>query len=40
MARRRTDTLNVWPAFTDTMLAFVLVLVLMVIPSAENQCAV
>ena len=30
MARRRTDTLNVWPAFTDTMLAFVLVLVLMV----------
>ncbi|WP_022836412.1 OmpA/MotB family protein [Salisaeta longa] len=30
MARTRTDTLNVWPAFTDTMLAFVLVLVLMI----------
>lgn len=30
MARSRTDDLNVWPAFTDTMLAFVLVLVLMV----------
>jgi len=29
MARTRTDDLNVWPAFTDTMLAFVLVLVLM-----------
>lgn len=29
MARTRTDELNVWPAFTDTMLAFVLVLVLM-----------
>ena len=31
MARSRTDTLNVWPAFTDTMLAFVLVLVLMLV---------
>jgi len=30
MARSRDDTLNVWPAFTDTMLAFVLVLVLMI----------
>lgn len=29
MARTRTDDLDVWPAFTDTMLAFVLVLVLM-----------
>ena len=29
MARKRTDRLNVWPAFTDTMLAFVLILVLM-----------
>lgn len=29
MARTRTDNINVWPAFTDTMLAFVLVLVLM-----------
>jgi chemotaxis protein MotB len=29
MARSRTDDLDVWPAFTDTMLAFVLVLVLM-----------
>jgi len=29
MARKRTDSLNVWPAFTDTMLAFVLILVLM-----------
>lgn len=29
MARTRTDDFNVWPAFTDTMLAFVLVLVLM-----------
>jgi chemotaxis protein MotB len=26
-SRIRTDSLNVWPAFTDTMLAFVLVLV-------------
>lgn len=29
MARKRSDSLNVWPAFTDTMLAFVLILVLM-----------
>ena len=29
MARKRTDRLNVWPAFTDTKLAFVLILVLM-----------
>lgn len=29
MARTRTDDFDVWPAFTDTMLAFVLVLVLM-----------
>lgn len=31
MARERKDKTSVWPAFTDTMLAFVLVLVLMMV---------
>ncbi|MFO8233070.1 MAG: OmpA family protein [Longimonas sp.] len=30
MARRRSSTVNVWPVFTDAMLAFALVMVLMV----------
>ncbi|MES3630253.1 MAG: OmpA family protein [Longimonas sp.] len=30
MARRRSESVNVWPVFTDAMLAFALVMVLMV----------
>ena len=30
MARRRSQSVNVWPVFTDAMLAFVLIMVLMV----------